>query len=299
MEESNSLSLKKVLVIPELDKPHVHMRDPGDVSGKLKKMVEGGSALLQVITDFDRTLTKDNVNGVPTKSSYGVFELCAELPVSFRDGCRRLCEKYHPIEVSPNLTVEEKIPFMVDWWKQCEDLYCGLQIDKNMIDRAVKEANVEFRDGCHEMLKKLNEKSIPVLVLSAGLGDVISLTLQNKSLNYPNVHVISNFFRFDGNEIIGYLGPTIHVFNKNEKTVQNSEYFNEVNHRSNVLLLGDSLGDANMAEGVPEHYTVLKIGFLTSKHITEFLPQYMEKFDVVLVDDQTMDIPMAILNSIL
>lgn len=35
----------------------------------------------------------------------------------------------------------------------------------------------------------------------------------------------------------------------------------ELSGRSNVILLGDSIGDASMADGV-SHDTVLKIGFL-------------------------------------
>lgn len=37
----------------------------------------------------------------------------------------------------------------------------------------------------------------------------------------------------------------------------------ELSGRSNVILLGDSVGDAKMADGVP-HDTVLKIGFLNN-----------------------------------
>ena len=65
-----------------------------------------------------------------------------------------------------------------------------------------------------------------------------------------------------------------------------------------VVLMGDSLGDLRMAEGVENPDVVLKIGFLNSK-VKERLDQYMEGFDVVLVDDQTMDFPNAILSDIL
>lgn len=39
--------------------------------------------------------------------------------------------------------------------------------------------------------------------------------------------------------------------------------FQELTGRSNVILLGDSTGDAKMADGVP-HDTILKIGFLNT-----------------------------------
>lgn len=284
--------------MPSLIKPHVHMKNFNEVMFKIKNLMDGGSKFLQVIADFDRTLTKDNINGVPNKSSFFIFEHCSDLPEAFRKQSRLLCDKYRPIEIAPNLSVEEKVPHMVEWWKQSEGLVCGLPIEKSTIDKAVSEANVEFRDGSDVMFKKLHENSVPILVFSAGLGDVITSVLRHRSFNYPNVHVISNFFEFDGPVIKGYLGPPIHVFNKNEQVVKSSKYFHEVRDRKNVLLMGDSLGDANMAEGVPDQSTVLKIGFLTSNHNDEYLPQYLEKFDIVVVDDQTMEIPMEILNSV-
>lgn len=39
----------------------------------------------------------------------------------------------------------------------------------------------------------------------------------------------------------------------------------ELQGRPNVLLLGDSLGDLTMADGVSEHQNILTIGFLNDK----------------------------------
>lgn len=57
-----------------------------------------------------------------------------------------------------------------------------------------------------------------------------------------------------------------HVYNKNEVALhkQNSWYFEDLKCRHNVLLLGDSLGDANMAIGVNAN-AILKIGFLNDQ----------------------------------
>lgn len=85
--------------------------------------------------------------------------------------------------------------------------------------------------------------------------------------------------------------------NKNEYAIKNSEYYDLVKNRKNVILLGDSLGDARMADGIEHANHVLKIGFIYEK-VEGNLPSYMNTFDIVLEDDQTMDIVRAIINQI-
>ena len=57
----------------------------------------------------------------------------------------------------------------------------------------------------------------------------------------------------------------IHVYNKNENAIHSSDYFDNIRHRENLLLLGDSLGDLRMAEGAGDLKCMLKIGFLNFK----------------------------------
>jgi 5'-nucleotidase len=66
---------------------------------------------------------------------------------------------------------------------------------------------------------------------------------------------------------VGLKGELIHMFNKNETAVCHKSYFEDLTHRPNVLLMGDSTGDSRMAEGVVNANVVLKIGFLNTKVI--------------------------------
>lgn len=154
-----------------------------------------------------------------------------------------------------------------------------------------------FRDGTDEAFQKLYSKEIPLIVLSAGIGDVVQLILVHEKLLTDNVSVVSNFLKISKDEdglstILGFKDEKlIHVFNKNEhayidthKNVRVTTIISltsnkitsivklnfprcyqdtHLSGRFNVILLGDSLGDANMDGGIP-YNTVLRIGFLNS-----------------------------------
>ena len=52
-----------------------------------------------------------------------------------------------------------------------------------------------------------------------------------------------------------------------------------------------------MCNGLENPGAVLKIGFLNFK-IVERLETYLDLFDIVLIDDQTMDVPISIINKL-
>jgi len=121
------------------------------------------------------------------------------------------------------------------------------------------------RDNSETALQCLYQAHVPVLIFSAGFGDLIQGLLRKHGLEYPNIHVIGNSMVFnetDG-ELLGFKEPLIHTYNKNESVIPPiCEYSDAPAQRGNVILLGDSVGDATMAQGVQKPGTLLKIGFL-------------------------------------
>ena len=157
----------------------------------------------------------------------------------------------------------------------------------------------KLRDETDHMLEILETNEVPVLVLSAGVGDLINHIMEHFGVLHSNTTLVSNFLKFDeeGN-IVGLQGEEsdlIHMYNKAESIRKRSK---ETSERKNVIVLGDSLGDLHMAAGVKDPNVVLTIGFLNN-NVESSLETYKENFDIVLVDDQTMSFPNSLLAEIL
>lgn len=95
----------------------------------------------------------------------------------------------------------------------------------------------------------------------------ISLQVLDYCGDYIHVEIIElNWSVFALQGIIkGFKGELIHVYNKHDGALRNTEYFKQMKDNSNIVLLGDSLGDLTMADGVPNVENMLKIGFLNDK----------------------------------
>ena len=279
--------------------PSLKVSNKEAVETKLKAIFDGGCEKLQLIVDFDRTLTRHHKNGNLTDCSWGVMENSPLLPKGYNEKTNALRAKYLPIETDPSLTIEEKIPHMEAWYGQANQLLQEVGIHKDLFSQFVKTSNVEFRDHTKHMLDHLKDAQVPVLVMSAGLGDILVEVMEAFDVYHrSNTKVMSNFLSYDENgKVIGLEGKMIHVYNKN--ALQNSEYFHTLNGRGNVILLGDSIGDLQMANGVENAASVLKIGFLNDMSTAEKrLPSFLDGFDIVLMDDQSMNVPLEILYNV-
>lgn len=294
------MKLTNVRNIPELNKDYVHITNEQELLEKINKVVEDGHNKLQIVTDFDHTLTRNSMeNGKSVLTSFGMFRECPSIPQDYKDEDNRLADLYKPIESHPHISLEEKTRHMVDWYKASHAQLQGVTFPRQeLMDIGYKMVEC-FRKGVQDMISWSQEQHVPMLVFSAGLGDSVVAAMKAANFMLPHVKVVSNFLAMEDDEkIVGIKGEVIHSLNKNETAIKHTEYYEMVKKRNNVILMGDNIGDAGMAEGMEHCDVVIKVGFL-DRNVEGNLPNYLSKFDIVLVNDPTMDVVNAILKLIL
>ncbi|XP_043473742.1 7-methylguanosine phosphate-specific 5'-nucleotidase-like [Leptopilina heterotoma] len=279
----------------------VKYRDKDVVLRKINNIIRDGPEKLQVVTDFDLTLTKQHVDGKAHLSSFGIFAKCKQLPPQYAEMDTRTHKKYRPIETDPHISIKDKTAAMEEWMEISEEFLKGYEFDSSELEQVAEKYGTDLREGTKNLMDKLNSAKIPVLVFSAGLGDVVEAILRHNNVLLDNVEIISNFLNYSGKTLDGFKGKKIHVFNKNE-TVLEKEHLKRLENRKNIILMGDSVGDTTMCNGIKDVDNVFKIGFLYHENneiVEKSLKDYMDVFDVVLIDDQTMDLPWSILKRII
>ena len=224
--------------------------------------------------------------------------------------------KYYPLEISQEITKAEKRQHMIDWWIAAHETLASARISQSDIAAMAAETPVPFRAGAHHLVEACQQRHIPFLVFSAGIGgvfqsnvaahdapDIIQEVLLQANLLTPNVHVISNWMDFDERGVCTkFKDPIVHVMNKNEISAMQElresddgrRYFQSIAERPNVLLLGDSLGDVQMSHGIP-HDVCLNVGFLNHS-VPDLLPTYLDTFDIVLTNDVGFQVVKELLD---
>ncbi|XP_072224908.1 7-methylguanosine phosphate-specific 5'-nucleotidase-like isoform X2 [Leuresthes tenuis] len=282
-------------MIPELSQPSVCMKDPQRVQKILQAMAEANSKTLQVISDFDMTLTRFSYNGKRCPTCHNILDNSKVISDDCRKQLDDLLKYYYPIEIDSSRSVEEKLPLMVEWWTKAHELLVEQKVRKDLLATAVHESEARLRDGYKLFFDHLHEHNIPLLIFSAGIGDILEEVIRQAKVFHSNVNVFSNYMDFDESGVLrAFKGELIHIYNKREGALLNTGHFQELRTRPNVLLMGDSLGDLAMADGVQDMKNILKIGFLNDK-VEERKQSYLDAYDIVLVEDETLDVPNAVL----
>jgi 5'-nucleotidase len=266
-------------------------------SDKKDTIIKSGATNLHLVLDFDRTMTSFyGPRGGKGATCHGIVESRRSLELKAR--AESLNAIFYPIEVDPNRSQESKLPWMRSWYALVNEILIEAGITKFDIIEDVKQANCSLRKGIVDILDLAKEKSVPVTIFSAGLGDVINEVLEQQWLKPlpTNVKIISNMMIFDeaNGKLINFSDPLIHMFNKTMKIHKNNEDFKELSSRKNIILLGDSTADVSMADGLDAN-TILRIGFLND-NVKILAETYMSIYDIVLIDDSPATIVLDILR---
>lgn len=233
---------------------------------------------IHILTDFDRTLTKGN-----SISSWSILSNSNLLPEEYVFERQKLFDYYRPIEIDESLEFNIKNKFMIEWWKKHFDLFIKYKLSEKVVNEAsLNINNMSFRDGAFEFLENMNKRNIPVIIISAGIGNFIEHFLIKNNCYFNNIYLIANFIKFKNGLAVGLLDNVIHSLNKNEALLP-SKVKDLIKDRGNVILLGDSISDIKMVLDDKRDST-LKIGFLEvnvelNKDIFE------SEFDIVCTDN--------------
>ncbi|GAA6104628.1 7-methylguanosine phosphate-specific 5'-nucleotidase-like isoform X1 [Tachysurus ichikawai] len=259
------------LQIPELNNASVRMSDRGRVETVISNMQRAEASTLQVISDFDMTLTRFAHKGkrCPTTQFYILHNttlISEECKAKMSD----LVAYYYPIQIDSSKSVEERIPHMEEWSVITPSLtlrFSLLHFISYSFNRIVTNQPLKKLEGYRSFFDMLMENSVPLLIFSVGVGDFLEEIIIGHCVFSTNMRVFSNYMDYDKDGFAcSFKGELIHMFNKREGALQNIHQF--VHDRTNVLL-GDSL-----------------------------LRRYVSSYDIVLEEDETLDVPNTILNYI-
>lgn len=105
--------------------------------------------------------------------------------------------------------------YRIEWYEKSHEymISCQPPLKRSSIQDMVKLSTATLRDNAKTAVERMSQAGIPLLVLSAGIGDVVQAVLQASGIDLPNVQVISNFMQFDDamENIVGFKEPLMFV----------------------------------------------------------------------------------------
>ena len=235
---------------------------------------------LYVVADFDRTITNGS-----SKTSWSILANSNLVPKSYVTERQALYDYYRPIEISDKADYSYKTKMMKEWFKKHIELFVKYKISKQVFEEAATNLRImEFRPYAREFIEFLHNNNIPIIIISAGIGNFIESFLEHNNCNFDNVYISSNKIIFKNDIAVGVGENIIHSFNKNEVSLTN-DILDKIKNRDNVILLGDQVSDLNMVDK-NKHKSVISIGFLTLDAPKDVMTS---NFDIVCEENDNYD----------
>ena len=135
----------------------------------LNKINNWNDDSIHVLTDFDRTITVGN-----SDSSWSILSKSELVPKEYVLERQQLYNYYRPIEIDESLDCDTKNKLMSEWWNKHINLLVKYKLSETVINEAARNIRVmSFRDGAKEFLENMKDRGIPIIIISAGIGNFI------------------------------------------------------------------------------------------------------------------------------
>lgn len=231
-----------------------------------------------VILDFDGTVT--SADSLDSWMAIIDFEIYGE---ECKKEIEQLNAKYKPIESDYELDYDIKKQHMADWYRKSMDILYKYQLTFSKLQKALQKEKLKLRKGAKEFLKKLHQKQIPVIILSAGIKNTIEEFLKIQQCYYDNIYIISNEIEFKEDNMQKFTGRILHSMNKGLEENLPQDLRDRINQKKYAVLCGDIIEDIQMVNQEDLDKTIT-IGFLNSRE-SENLRFYQENYDIVLTKE--------------
>lgn len=114
----------KIADIPALCSTKCKIQNPERVERLLSEIIAAGHEKLQIVSDFDFTITKQHfADGTHMVSSFCILESCPSMPAEVVAKTRALSHKYRPIEIDATISIPDKLNVMIEWWTKSSNAY--------------------------------------------------------------------------------------------------------------------------------------------------------------------------------
>ena len=190
------------------------------------------------------------------------------------------------------------------WWVRANELLVehGAEIGPSTPRELARAAPTRLRPGARALLRRLRELGVPVLVVSAGISDLIEAVLDEAGVptgDESSLTVVSSnrlVFAEEGGQgaaapslIAVEPSPPITSLNKALTYERNREWFEETHAaRKTLLVVGDRVSDLKVASGAPDGYSTASVGiFNDTPHGPQpAFEEFESHFDAVIRGDE-------------
>ncbi|KRX05350.1 HAD-like domain [Pseudocohnilembus persalinus] len=263
------------------DHEQVIITDKNNLLQKLKNMKKDGIDHLQIVSDFDQTVTPFHHNQKMSPSTLGAVRICEDTPEFLKKELEKNFKYYYPIEQDPTIETEHKVKYMQEWNEKVGEAFKKSGITGEIFQKCADKANFAVRHLFKEFFILCSQVNLPFFYVSGGINAFVHTILdQITDINqYDNLFLNSQKAIFDKHQN-QLIDMHMEVCTSSKHEILNKEIYD---FKKNTILLGDSQHDILMGGNI-EAENQISILFLNEKLADNIKDFQLEGWDIIIRD---------------